>query len=92
MHGQENRSGARALDADLSGGIDAVEQRHRDIEQRNVGMTLASHVHGFAAVASFGGNFESFLQKDSLQAVANHGVVIGNQYAIRQDGYPFARR
>ena len=85
VHGQENRSGARTLDADLSGGIDAVEQRHRDIEKRDVGVALASHIHGFAAVGSFGGNFESFLQKDSFQAVANDGVVIGNQYAMRQD-------
>ena len=90
VHGQQNRPGARTLDVDLSGSIDAVEQRHRDIEQRNVGVALASHIHGFAAVGSFGGNFESFLQKNALQAVANHSVVIGNQYAIRQGRFPFA--
>ena len=62
--------------------FDAVEQGHRDVEDRDIGLELEGQPHRFSAVARLADHLESgpFLE-DLPQTLADEGVVVGQQDA-----------
>ena len=63
---------------DAAGGFHAVDLRHGDIHDDHVGPQLLSEAHGFRAFAGFADHLHiGFLVDDELEALPDHGVVIG---------------
>jgi hypothetical protein len=82
VHGEdENFRGGRRF-ADAPSSLDAIEERHTDIEDGDVGLALGSFFDGVAAVGSFGAHFPSGVRlEESTQTSADHRVVIGDEDA-----------
>ena len=81
MHAQHNDADVGIALDDLGGGIDAVELRHGNIHDNNVGRKLLGEANGFAAVAGFADHFNRGVGlEQELKALADHAVIVGNEY------------
>ena len=71
-----------AAAADLGGRGDAVEARHLDVEQGDVGTVLEHRGHDRVAVADLGDHLEVGLEAEQRgQGAADQGLVVGEQQA-----------
>lgn len=72
----------RARVANPPGGLDAVEFRHRDIHENDIGPQLLANRNGVAAVRRFANNLDSRTSaKEHPQGLAQNGMVISKHDA-----------
>jgi hypothetical protein len=65
---------------ELAGGLQAVEDRHGNVEDDQVGPALNGEVDGFLAVAGFGAEFVILLGlKHFAERFADEGIVVGDE-------------
>lgn len=73
----ENDGCLRIRAENLSGGMDAIEDGHREIEDDKVGLQLARHRGGLPAVNSFATNFPARMAcEQRSEQVADDGAVV----------------
>jgi hypothetical protein len=73
-----NHDGRRPIDFfQLPGDLNAVEERHAQIENRNIGPVFADHIEGRLAIFSGSHNVD-FRCQNVDQVAQNRGVVIGD--------------
>lgn len=58
---------------------DAVELRHLQVHQHEIGLELARERHRFAAVLRFADDLVSLRKQEASQAVAEERVIVGNE-------------
>jgi hypothetical protein len=81
MHAQDQHADRGIAPADLSRGLDPVQQRHADIEHGNVWTQLERRAHGRAAIGDLAYDFKSVLVlENSPQALPNDRVIVAEQY------------
>ena len=68
----------RAL-GDEPGRLDAVEHGHGDVHQHHVGLQLLGQAGRLVAVARLADHLEALVLHGAAQALAQHGVVVGQQ-------------
>ena len=92
VHGQHEDSGAGAAFANLPSGLEAVEVRHTDVEESDVGIEKDDFFDGVLAVSCFAdyGPAKLGLQQVS-QTKANDFVVICQKQPKRDQGSPHVR-
>jgi len=80
VHGEnENFGGGRGF-ANLASGFDAVEERHADVQDGNLGFVLGGLFDGVAAVGGFGADLPAGVRLEkSAEAGADNGVIIRDQ-------------
>ncbi len=61
------------------GGGDAVQPRHLDVEDDQVGPELSGHRHGLLAVGGFPGDGVALLLEHLLQVQADQRLVLGDE-------------
>src|SRR5262249_976899 len=61
------------------GGLDAVEARHLDVEQRQVGLVLAGELHGLLPVARLGDDLVARALEQPPQVEPDDRLVLGDQ-------------
>ena len=84
MHGEDEHPHPGRLLREFARGIDAVEFRHRDIENGDLRAVLARQLHRLASVRRGGDNRDIgifFQQFD--QPLAHQGVIISHQHTNR---------
>jgi hypothetical protein len=65
---------------ELAGGLQAVEDRHGNVEDDQVGLALNGEVDGFLAVAGLGAEFVILLGlKHFAEGFADEGIVVGDE-------------
>ena len=65
---------------DLARGFDAVEKRHGDVQQHDVGSQFFRHLHGFASMFGFANHFNIALCfEEKPKAFPHHRVVVNQQ-------------
>ena len=57
MRGEKEHLGIGKVFANLPGGFQPIEQRHRDVHHHHGGTKLSGELHGLAAVGRFGDHF-----------------------------------
>jgi len=57
-------------------GLEAVEERHRDVEHGNVGLELANQLYACAPVRSLADHFDALPLEQRLEALSQDHVVI----------------
>ena len=66
---------------ELAGGLDAVEHRHGDVHEHDVGPQLGRQAQGLLAVGRLADDLEPLLLHRAAQPLAEHAVVVGEQQA-----------
>jgi hypothetical protein len=86
VHGEDEDFGVGRRFANAASGVDTVEERHTNVEDRDVRFVLGSFVSSFAAVSGgFGANFPTGMRfNERAQPGANRRVVIRDEDAKRQ--------
>ena len=80
VHGQNKDLGLGAEFADLTGGLDSVEFRHREVEDRDVGLVLGGEGNGLATVPGFGADGPlSAYGEDLAKPLTNQFVIVGDE-------------
>ena len=67
----------------MAGGREAVEARHLDVEDDEVGLELADELDGFVAPAGLADDVVALLLEDLLEVEADDGLVLGDDDAGR---------
>ncbi|MDX8452396.1 hypothetical protein RFM98_06480 [Mesorhizobium sp. VK9D] len=89
--GQNDNARGRILLSDLAHSRDTVENRHTQVEQRDIRMLLPPEIDGIAAGCGFRDDQHVRLTADDCgQAFAHRYVVVGTRYADRAK-YPAGR-
>jgi hypothetical protein len=90
VHRQHDDARAGQRDVNLPGGINAVQFRHGDIHQNQVGFKLLDHFDGIAAVGGFayhiqiGGGLQQRTDSGSHQGmVFNDKHIQGHTFSLR---------
>jgi hypothetical protein len=84
VHGEDGDFDVGRRFANAASGVDTVEERHANVEDRDVRFVLGDFVSSFAAVSGFGANFPTGMRfKQRAQPGANHSVVIRDEDAQR---------
>ena len=68
--------GGRVQDGDLLCGVDAVQLRHRNVHQDNVGREFLSQLHGGAAIVGLTDNLHVRLEADHRRQAAPHQPLV----------------
>src|SRR5213075_1211746 len=63
--------------------VDAVQERHREVEDCHVGARLSRCGERVAAVAAFGHHLEPFASEEGAEALSHEGMVVGYEDAGR---------
>ena len=84
MHGEHDDACLGALLDDASGGLDAVDLRHRHVHEDHVRLELLGQVHRLLAVRCLPDHVEALVEHGSLQRLPEHPVVVGEQ---QSDGF-----
>ena len=85
MHGEDENFGGRRGFADLASGFDAVQERHADVEDGDVGLVLGGFFDSVAAVGGFGAHLPAGARLEkSAEAGADDGVIIRDQDGERR--------
>ena len=80
MHGQDQDWRPRKASTNLAGSVQAIQLRHCDIEQKDVGPQFESQLHGLASILGFAADAPTRLRfKNRSQTLANQGVVVGDE-------------
>src|SRR5205823_5409785 len=69
------------LGVDTTRGLDAVEPRHLDVEERHVGPRLASELDRLEPVTRLAADLEAVLLEQLAQVEADDRLVLGDQHA-----------
>jgi hypothetical protein len=77
VHGKEDHPRPRTHSEDLAGRVEAVQDRHREIQDRHVRAAIASQADGLLAVRGFADDLEPLSLHQDLEALADDQVVIG---------------
>jgi hypothetical protein len=85
VHGEDENFSGRGDFANLASGFDAVEERHADIEDGDVGLVLGGFFDGIAAIGGFGADLPAGARLEkSAEAGADDGVIIRDQDGERR--------
>jgi hypothetical protein len=77
VHAQGDHANVRIVGREAAGGFDAVELRHGDIHDDDIGPQAGGEFDGFAAVAGFAHNFEVGLgAQNHAEALPHYGVIV----------------
>jgi hypothetical protein len=76
-YGQKDDSGLRLAFQDSPSCIDTVEERHRDVENRDVGLQRVAHGNGCVPVRSLADDLEPLVLQEGPEAFSDHHVIIG---------------
>lgn len=79
VEGQEHDRRIGSQFAELRGGVETVEDGHREIEDDEVGGNFFGEVDSFAAVAGFTGNGEAIGKVELGQLATDCGVVVDKE-------------
>ena len=78
MHAQDHDLRRGEVLDDAAGGLDAIDLRHGDIHDDDVGFEGLGQADGVGAIAGLPDDFHvGLLVEDELEALANHRVIIG---------------
>ena len=94
VHGEDEDFGIGGSGTNAASGFDAVEERHADVEDGDVGLEFGGFFDGVAAVGGFGADFPAGTGfEQSAKARADDGVIIRDQDAKRgHRGTPSGRK
>ena len=94
VHGEDENFGIGGGGTNAASGFDAVEERHADVEDGDVGLEFGGFFDGVAAVGGFGADFPAGAGfEESAKARADDGVIIRDQDAQRgHRGTPSGRK
>lgn len=82
VHGENEDFCGRRDRANAAGGIDAIEERHADVQDGDIGFEFAGFVDGVASIGGLGAHFPSGAGfEESAKTGANDGMVIRDQDA-----------
>ena len=74
---------------ELAGGLDAIDVRHSNVEQANVGSQFPGKCDGFAPVGGLPDNIDIGLPvEDGCKTGPNDALVIGDDHTNRHDARP----
>ena len=80
MHAENEHARVREAPGDLPRRLDAVQERHGDVEDRHVRLVLLGKAHGFTAVARLGHDLPvGALFEHLAEALANDSVIVGEK-------------
>lgn len=82
MHGEDEDVGERRDLDDLAGGFDAIEVRHGDIDDGDIGGVEFGELDGFDTVRGFGDDGEGgIFFEDEAKAGAEEAMIVGEEDA-----------
>ena len=82
MHGKRQHTGARRGIGNAACGLNAVQLRHGDIHNHDIGQKSRGLLNGFAAVSDLADHLKIVLRVENhAKTAAHHGMVIGEQNA-----------
>src|SRR5262245_62560200 len=76
MHAQDQQADRRQATHDLARGLDAVQERHADIQDDDVGLKSERFLDSLTAVAGLGDDFPPGLLLENLAEPLTHQRVI----------------
>src|SRR6185312_4364111 len=76
VHGQQHHFGVGSLLMDVPRGVDAVQERHADIQHCDARAELARHAHRIVAIGRFAHHVEAFALQQGPKTLTEHGVVV----------------
>ncbi len=80
MRRKDEHLGPRRGGKDLARGLQAVEKRHRNVHDDDVGTQRNRQVHGLASVAGLRDDLDSAVgEKEGSEALPHNRVVVGQQ-------------
>jgi len=85
---EHDQSHVRVAACELEGGIQAVELRHADVDDREVGVLNVHQAHGLAAVGGFSSHDEPRTFQQLPKALPHEHMVVGEHQA---DGHTALR-
>ena len=84
VHAQNDHLGLRQMRRDLTAGIDAVQLRHRNVQQHHVGPQFHGKIDRLASIRGLGHHLHIRLAFEQVsKAAANDRVIVGDQYSYR---------
>ena len=76
---QQDGTGTGRRLLDLEGSVEAVEQRHHEVEDRHIRLQLPRQTHGLMAVRGFPDDLEALALQEELHRLTNDGVIVGKE-------------
>ena len=73
---QQDGTGTGRRLLDLEGSVEAVEQRHHEVEDRHIRLHLPRQTHGLMAVSGFSDDLEALTLQKELDRLTNDRVII----------------
>jgi hypothetical protein len=64
---------------DLAGSVEAVKQRHHEVEDRYIRLQLSRQTHGLMAVPGFPDDLEALALQEELYRLTNDSVIVGKE-------------
>jgi hypothetical protein len=93
MHGEDEDFGIGRGFVNAASGLDAVEERHADVEDGDMWLEFGGFFDGIAAVSRLSANFPAGMGlEEGAEAGANNGVVIGDEDAKKRHVRSLKRR
>jgi hypothetical protein len=84
VHGEDEDFGSWKGLVNATSGLDAIEERHADIKDEDIGLQLDGFVDGLAAVGGFGANLPTSVRfEECTEPGADDGVIIRDKKAQR---------
>jgi hypothetical protein len=65
----------------LCGGVEAVQQRHDEVEHDHVRLEAFSQLDGFAAVGGLADHVEPFALEQDAKALSENLMVVGKKHS-----------
>jgi hypothetical protein len=82
VHGKDENLGIARSRTDAGGGVHAIEKRHADIEDGDIGLQLTGFVNGIAAIRGFGADLPPGARfEEGAESGANNGMIIRDKDA-----------
>ena len=81
VHAQDDHAGRPIELLGARGDLDAVQFRHADVEDDDVGPVLLAQAHRFEAVAGFGDHREAGCFEQAAQSAPDDAVIVSQQHA-----------
>ena len=91
MHRQKDERDVPRHPANFSRSVETVQERHRQVEDGHVRAKRPGQPHCLVTIRRLADHLEPVTFQKSLQAVANHLVVIGDQHVNRHTSPPEVR-
>ncbi len=79
MHRQNQHLGLRTFLQDVTRGVQSIQLRHADVDDRNVRLELSGFFHGLRASKGFSANLPSSLRfHQRSKPSSDNSMIIGN--------------